>query len=235
MATVTSILELRDHPVAEGPHVAGGISSMKLERRGSDFDERPRRFFSKIPVGNNGLFAIVDAEDEERLLRYRWSPRRGSASSRYYAGHYLGRASNPRYLLMHRLLMGAMPGEMVDHIDRNGLNNSKSNLRICTAAQNSVNRSNKNTFRGLHKWRKNSWHVQIAADGSSHYIGSFKDINTAAHEFNLAALLLRDHDFVQLNTIPMTTEQLAQVFVALGYSVPTSADAFRAAGVVVPQ
>jgi len=85
-----------------------------------------------IPL-SRGKFAIVDAEDFEELNKYKWYALRGLNT--FYAARRVGRET----ILMHRVLMQPPDGMVVDHIDGNGLNNCRSNLRVCTPAQNAVN------------------------------------------------------------------------------------------------
>lgn len=80
---------------------------------------------------------LVDEEDLPVLLASRWHvSRHTTPSGRVYA--YV--ATKKRRQLLHRVLMGARKGQVVDHIDGNGLNNTRANLRICTHAENMRNR-----------------------------------------------------------------------------------------------
>lgn len=84
-----------------------------------------------------GVFAQVDEQDLPVLLGRRWYvQRRRTASGREY--RYL--ASKIGRALLHRVLLGAPCGMVVDHIDGDGLNNTRANLRICTHAENMRNR-----------------------------------------------------------------------------------------------
>ncbi len=78
-------------------------------------------------------FAIVDADDYERLSKYKWHALQDS--NNYYARKRRGHGM----VLMHRLLLNAPRGLVVDHINHNGLDNRKSNLRLCTVAENNQN------------------------------------------------------------------------------------------------
>jgi len=78
-----------------------------------------------------GYVAIVDAADADRVLRYRWYASVGSGKPY---------ARNSRVSGMHRLIVGALPGEHVDHINGNTLDNRRENLRICSHAENCRNR-----------------------------------------------------------------------------------------------
>src|SRR5665213_4162813 len=77
---------------------------------------------------------------------------------------------------MHRTILDAPKGIFVDHIDGNGLNNQRSNLRLCTRAQNSFNRgrmkNNKSGFKGVRKFRK-GWRAEICSGGKRFHLGLF--------------------------------------------------------------
>jgi len=76
--------------------------------------------------------AIVDDEDFEYLNNFQWYANK--LSNTYYAMEVKSLKS------MHRFIMNAKEGQIIDHKDRNGLNNQKSNLRFCTRTQNQTNR-----------------------------------------------------------------------------------------------
>lgn len=75
-------------------------------------------------------FAQVDADDWERVSRYRWKATR-RRKRLYVRGKVDGRD-----VLLHRFIMGDPAGMCVDHRDNDGLNNTRLNLRICTREQN---------------------------------------------------------------------------------------------------
>ena len=119
---------------------------------------------TEIPL-SRGLVALIDDEDYDLVNTYRWFARPGGST--FYGIANLTQARNGnshRNLTLHRLILGLPPRlPYVDHIDGNGLNNQKSNLRICTAAQNQYNRllqkNNTSGFKGVSwfpaskKWR----------------------------------------------------------------------------------
>lgn len=108
---------------------------------------------------------------------------------------------------LHRLIMGLKKGDprVVDHIDKNTLNNQKSNLRICTRAENSQNRkTSKNKklskYKGVRKASENAWRSSIRVKGKLHNIGTFKTEKEAAKKYNEHAKL-HFGEFAQLNKI----------------------------------
>lgn len=88
-----------------------------------------------VPL-QNGMFAIVDADDAERVLAFNWTATKPSTGNQWYAH----RNDGGRGVRMHRFILGDDCPPIVDHIDRNGLNNRKSNLRAVSAHESVVNR-----------------------------------------------------------------------------------------------
>jgi len=98
-----------------------------------------------------GLYAQVDDEDYERLIKYSWYMRKSGNCVYAY-----GRLKNTKQLVhMHRLIIELnSSGLCIDHIDHNGLNNQRDNLRIVTASQNQANSHrhvNSKTFSSKYK------------------------------------------------------------------------------------
>ncbi len=150
----------------------------------------------KIPLGRTGLFALVSPEDAERLRGYRWSARKAK-NGRMYAQVTIS---------MHSFLMGKEVA-LVDHIDGDGLNNQRDNLRPATRSQNSQNRgkTRKNTsgFKGV-TWCKQSqkWRAQIEIGGGKVRkglnLGLFENKADAARTYDSAAKL-HFGEFARLN------------------------------------
>ena len=89
-----------------------------------------------------GKVALVDDEDFEFLSQWKWCASKPTYSKAYYAlrGEWI-RKGKTKPILMQRVIMNTPEGLTVDHIDHNGLNNQKSNLRNCTQSQNRKNRT----------------------------------------------------------------------------------------------
>ena len=129
----------------------------------------------RIPLGR-GLFAMVDVEDYEWLSEYSWhASRRGRKV-------YAISMERGKMAAMHRLIMHARNGYVVDHIDGNGLNNCRSNLRVCTRRQNQANmgpRGGASQFVGVYRQR-DKWGAQIVWKGKKYTLGSYDDEVAAA-------------------------------------------------------
>lgn len=130
---------------------------------------------------------IIDAVDSD-LLSMRWGPNNKN---------YLIRKDNGKNYLIHRVIMERVLGrpltkdERVDHRDTNPFNNSRSNLRLATNAQNAQNSNRQSTsqspYKGLGK-TKSGWIARIRVDGESKYLGHFSSAEDAARAYNEAAL-----------------------------------------------
>lgn len=92
----------------------------------------------EIKIGNSGLFAQVDDDIFEYLNQFGWNKTKGKTT--VYATRDIWEHNKRihRYY-MHREIMGFPENMQVDHIDHNGLNNQKINLRICSNTENARN------------------------------------------------------------------------------------------------
>ncbi|APM39404.1 HNH endonuclease [Clostridium kluyveri] len=101
--------------------------------------------------------------------------------------------------------MNAKPKQIIDHIDGNGLNNCKSNLRIVTSQQNSFNRRYKvlktSKYKGVY-WNSQfkRWKARIQVDGKRILIGTFENEEDAARAYSEKALFYFK-EFAKLNVI----------------------------------
>ncbi len=151
-----------------------------------DPPEPPNDEIRYIPL-TRGKFAIVDAADYERLSKYKWL-----ANGDEHRGFYAARRVGSRLVLMHRVIMNPPEGMVVDHIDGNGLNNRRNNLRLCTQKQNSRNsapsRRSSSRFKGVYfNKRTRKWIATIGYNGKTIHLGSFEDEVEAAKAYDRKA------------------------------------------------
>lgn len=143
-----------------------------------------------IPL-SNGLFAIVDSCDFEAVSRFKWQALYDPKSGTWYAK----RSDHGRTIRMHREILNAPQGVEVDHRDGNGLNNSRSNIRLATRSQNLCNRrkfkNNTSGFKGV-TWSSTAkkWASQIYQNGQKYYLGYYADKLDAAAAYESASAVL---------------------------------------------
>lgn len=126
-----------------------------------------------------GKETLVDDEDYGFLSQWKWG-----IDTRGYARRNIGNKTEQKTILMHTVIMQTPEGFMVDHINRNKLDNQKKNLRICISSQNLRNQKKRidNTLgiKGVH-WRKdhNRWQARIMLNQKTIHLGYFKTLQGA--------------------------------------------------------
>jgi len=141
-----------------------------------------------IPLTQN-FFARVDPEDYAARVRHKWSAARGGRTV------YAVRCEAGVQLRMHRVIINAPPHLVCDHINHDGSNNTKANLRLCTRAQNARNERRRtggtSRFKGV-SWHKRDrkWHARIYHKGRCHHLGAFDSEYAAGRAYDRAAIAL---------------------------------------------
>jgi hypothetical protein len=150
-----------------------------------------------IELTNGGL-AQVDEADIELIACHKW--RRLTAAKTY---HYVATTTRSPVILLHRFLMRAQKGLVVDHINGDTLDNRRGNLRVCTHAENMRNKriasNSQNQYKGVARAKKR-WSAQIGSSrsGGRTHVGLFKTQEEAAAAYDIAAVL-RYGEFACLN------------------------------------
>ena len=165
----------------------------------------------KVPL-TQGKFALVDDEDYDRVMLHKWMYRKPTKRS---PSHYAFRT--PTLVTddgvkkqinesMHRFIMNVSSKSwtevVVDHINMDGLDNRKCNLRLCDRFENLWNNRRspgKSGYIGVRK-EKNKYMARISISGKAMYLGLYDTKEEAAKAFNKAAKRLRG-EFAKLNNV----------------------------------
>jgi hypothetical protein len=145
-----------------------------------------------IPL-NKGYYTILDADDYDRIIKSHWWVQ--VKGDTFYAEAVSKINGKWKHVKMHREILGLVRGDgnMVDHKNRNGLDNRKSNMRLSTKSSNGYNckmkSHNTSGYRGVH-WSKaaSKWQTRIGVNGSPKYLGCYVDIIEAASEYDKASI-----------------------------------------------
>ena len=151
-----------------------------------------------IKIGSETI--KIDKNYLPLINSYKWRIEEIMPGYKYVVAHIKGEE-----ILLHRLLKKCRQEKVVDHINGNGLDNRMSNLRICSQAENMMNKNkyknNKSGYKGVwfHK-NKKRWEVQIRVGGRKIYLGVVKSPKTGAMIYNSAAKKYFG-EFAKLNKI----------------------------------
>ena len=158
-----------------------------------------------IIESKHGTFTVLyDAEDHDKVIAHKWCVSE-TKKDRFYVRTHIPHPDGGWYyppngnrgrrratLPIHRLIMDAPKGMEVDHINGNPLDNRKSNLRICTIAENLRNKgagkNNTSGYKGVSWVKRNKrWLAQIKHNGKQVYIGHYKNKEEAARAYDKKA------------------------------------------------
>ena len=159
---------------------------------------------------NNGIYAIVDNDDFKKVSKYKWRGVYSKKSNTYYAARstWDSLTKKKSTMRMHRLILKARKGEIVDHINHNGLDNRKSNIRIVDNSQNQCNRVKRGDFSSKYKgvYRcADKWRALICFNKIKYHLGVFiKEIDAAKAYNKKAKELFKEYAFI--NKIPRRAE-----------------------------
>ena len=166
-----------------------------------------------IGYDSNGKSFTFDLEDYDLIKDYCWLVHNSTPdcyNPKYYAITKVWNDPKRNGIRMHRLIMGVLddPKAIIDHIDGDGCNNRKSNLRVCTQMENLWNR--KPTEGTLSRYKgvandKGKWGAKITKDKKTYNLGRFDTEEQAAEAYNKAAIELFG-EFAQLNEIHYNNE-----------------------------
>jgi hypothetical protein len=152
----------------------------------------------QLPLAK-GRCALVDDDDFAGVNEYQWH----ITSRGYVAGKVIIDGAQ-KLVYLHRFLLNAPPGQYVDHINGDRLDNQRDNLRLVTRAQNQWNRQvqrNRSGYKGVsfHR-RKRKFYARIQANGQRYHLGYFDTAEEAAQAYDDAARRLFG-EYARLNGV----------------------------------
>ena len=140
----------------------------------------------------NGLFAICDWCDFNSVKSFKWNSTSLDSRVQWAWAHDVENGGEKRKkVAMHNIIMKPSEGFIVDHINGNGLDNRRSNLRIATRQQNtfnSVHKGGTSKYKGVALDKESGlWRAYIAKNGKRTWLGRFPDELSAAIAYDKAA------------------------------------------------
>jgi len=160
-------------------------------------------------------YAKVDPADYKRLRGYEWIAKKGRNSFYALRRAAAGEGRKKAVVYMHQEIIEVPEGMVIDHINHDGMDNRRANLRAATYSQNMCNvRKRSGTkhskYRGIYWKKKNrKWGAMIGFEGKRIYLGYFRDEIEAAKAYDRAAMKYHG-EFASLNfpsdPWPLTTD-----------------------------
>jgi len=161
-----------------------------------------------ISLGKSGYQAIVDDEDYTKAMKFKWYLLKCSNLNYAICAKYMGKINGKDiigHMLLHRYILHPPHKNHVDHINHNGLDCRKKNMRICTSRENQYNGRSRihssSIFKGV-DWNKNTnkWRSRIRYNGKQVYLGLFDSEREAAQIYNIYAKKFHG-EYANLNCI----------------------------------
>jgi hypothetical protein len=187
--------EIREQAVNVEPSASNAtpvdakVQRLSHEQAGNKGNQRP----VPVEIVVSGSFRVLfDDEDYQKIL--------ATGCPLYirpngFGNFYVTLWKDNRHILIHRFILGATDGRIVDHANRNTLDNRKTNLRLCTKSENAVNstRVRGRYGRGVSKdgrGRRRGYRAEIRASGKRLYLGSFATAEEAQEAYRAASIRL---------------------------------------------
>ena len=143
-----------------------------------------------------GKKVLIDDEDYERLIKFKWHTVKGQNTDYAYTDNRIlidGIKREGEQIAMHRFILGlTKKDKLIDHIDRNGLNNQKNNLRLVTNQENCFNvppkhKNKTSKYKGVYKTENGKFEAQIKINYRSNSLGRYTSEEMAAKIYDAAA------------------------------------------------
>lgn len=158
----------------------------------------------RIPLGNSGMFALIDACDESRVASRKWYlfvPRADNPALMYAL---CGKRKNHRPELLHRFILDSPEGFDIDHRNHNGLDCRRGNMRLASRGLNNANNRRKpgvSGYRGVYfkpEKKANPWLARLKSNNKYHHLGYYRTREEAARAYDKGAKKIHG-EFATLN------------------------------------
>ena len=151
-----------------------------------------------------GSVVLIDVCDIHLSASRKWRFRRSGGVRSY---EYVTANTDAKQLFLHREIMCASPGQVVDHINEDRLDNRRANLRFVTLTQNMRNRKKHSSgvssrFKGVCSTKSRRWKAFIRNGEKQLYLGTFDNESEAAYAYDMASLQLHG-EFGRRNFLPL--------------------------------
>jgi len=146
----------------------------------NEYEIRDEKCYMKLSKGQE---CVIDIEDMEIVAKHKWCATMHSGSYYVKTSWYKGKGNSVEGIELQLFLLGRVVGKMVDHRDRDTLNNTRSNLRHVTRAENSLNskkrKGSASSYIGVTLEPNKKWRARVVGAGPDENVGYFKNEHEA--------------------------------------------------------
>ena len=141
----------------------------------------------ELPL-QGGMVGLIDSADWPTISHIHWFASQSGGRKWYVRGYLPG---TRQMVLLHRFLLQPPQGTVTDHVNDNGLDNRRANLRVVSQSANIRRQARKPTvtapYKGVFRRSANRWIAQILAPIGRQYLGTFETAEQAARAYDTAA------------------------------------------------
>lgn len=143
----------------------------------------------EVSIPHTEDYFTINIDDWNQVKQYSWYLKNPG---------YISATINDKTIYLHRFLMNAQKGDIIDHVDRNKMNNTRSNLRLSDYYKNAWNSEGygKTKVKGVMLTKEKKYMVRIMRNYQSFYLGTFDNIEDAKNAYIIKALEFHDETYL---------------------------------------